>query len=135
MNPYVVLAAVLIWLGSCAGSAWFGWDYRSAKFAQERQEAVDDALQKAGKQANADMAAAIARTAEAAKAEERAKKAKSAGVRDAATSARADCARSAESLRLLNMAVDSSNPATAPGGLSLKMSGTAQTSGRGGPDN
>jgi len=130
INPYAILAAVLFYLASLAGAGYVGWDYRDAKVAQQIKEATDDALQKASKQATADLAAAMARTEADATARERARKAKAAGVRDAIDSASTACIRSDLSVGLLNSAVDAANTATAASGMSLKVPATAQAAGR-----
>jgi hypothetical protein len=130
MNLSAIVAVVLFWLGSCAGSVWLGWDYRDAKVAQQKEKAVNDALQKASKQATADMAAAIERTATDAVAAERARKAKASGISDAVGAARSDCVRSVESIRLLNVAIDAANGAKdSTTGVSLKLSRTASPGG------
>ena len=38
MNPTLILALVVGWVISSAGSAWLGWDYRDGKVAQEKLE-------------------------------------------------------------------------------------------------
>lgn len=47
MSPRALIAggAVALWLASCAGSAWLGWDYRAGKAAQEQ---LDTAIAYAG---------------------------------------------------------------------------------------
>lgn len=129
-NPYAILVVVLFWLVSCVGAGWLGYDYRGGKAAIQQVEAVNDALSKARAQAATDLAAAVSRAATEAISVERARKAKAAGVRDAVVSARADCARSDESMRLLNMAIDAIRSESTPGSLRLKMSSDTQTTGR-----
>lgn len=135
MNPYIGLVAVLIWVGSMAGAGWLGYDYRDGKVAKQQVEAVNDALSQAGIQAHADMEAAAEVAVRDARAVERSRKAKSEGIRDAVGSARPDCVRGAQSMRLLVAATEAANDTPSPAAsLSLKLSRTTDSGGRQGLD-
>lgn len=128
LNPYVLLAIIVAWICSCAGSAYVGWDYRDGKVAQQIKEATDDALSEAKTQNERDTIAAVERAKREAAASTRARLTKDAGVADAINSHSVLCERSAVSVRLLNSTIDSANGQTSSTqGMSLKLRATSET--------
>lgn len=131
MSPYSILAGVLLWIGSCAGAAWLGYDYRDGKVAQQIAKAQADTIKQAQTNAEADKQAAINRASAEAIAKERARTVKTAGVQDATIKARHDCGRDAQSLGLLNAAIAAANgtsPATR--GMSITLRSNPDPDGR-----
>lgn len=66
-----LLILLVVWLSCCAGSAWFGWDYRDGKVAKEKLKA-GEALQKQvdqaqGRNDSLELQLAALRTAQAPK--------------------------------------------------------------------
>ncbi len=116
LNPYLILAGVLLWIGSCAGAAWLGYDYRDGKVAQQVARAQAETLKQAQADAAADLQASITRVRAEATAQARVRAAKTAGVQDATLKARPDCGRDDQSLGLLNAAIDAANAAPASTG-------------------
>ena len=128
LNPYLMLAGVLFWIASCAVAAWLGYDYRDGKVAQQVARAQAETLKQAKADATADLQASITRVRAEAAAHARVRAAKTIGVQDATLKARPDCVRDAQSLGLLNAAIDATNGAPASaGGLSAPVRSTAET--------
>lgn len=131
LNPYVLLAQLVGLLIAIFGAYQYGYsraeDAVSARVAAAQVEAID--------QANRDTEAATARAMAAAKAEADAR-VRAAGIRrkgeiDANAKARPDCVRDAQSMELLQSALDSANGNTpASSGLSDPVHATSISSNR-----
>ena len=108
-NPYVILAAVIGLVIALVGADRFGYnraqDACAARVATAQEQAIATA--------NRDTAAATARAVESAKVEAAARLSATTirlkGERDAAIKARPECARDADSLRMLQSAIDLAN--------------------------
>lgn len=116
LNPYLILAGVLFWLGSCAGAAWLGYDYHDGKVAQQVAKAQAETLKQAQADAAADLQTSNTRVRAEAAAQARVRAAKTIGVQDATLKARPDCSRDAQSIGLLNAAIDAANGTSASAG-------------------
>lgn len=128
LNPYLILASLLFWFASCAVAAWLGYDYRDGKVAQQVSRAQAETLKQAKADADADLHASITRVRAEAIAQARGRAAKTLGVQDATLKARPDCGRDAQSLGLLNAAIDAANGAPASaGGVSASVRFSAET--------
>lgn len=131
MNPYTILATLLVFAVACAGSAWVGYDYRDGKVAQQVAKLQADTIKKAQADAATDLQSSIARVRAEAIAKERSRAAKTAGVNDATLKANPDCRRDDVSISLLNTAIASANDSTpATRGMSHDLRAPAETSGR-----
>jgi hypothetical protein len=131
LNPYALLAALLAFLAVGFGGYRYGYsraeDAVAARVATAQEQAIAAA--------NRDVEAATSRAVESAKAEAAARlsatKRRIEGERDAAIKARPECGRDAESMGLLQRALDSANGSpTATSSLSDHVPATPATSER-----
>lgn len=128
LNPYAILAALLAFLAVGFGGYRYGYsraeDAVAARVATAQVEAID--------RANRDTEAATARAVAQAKAEAAARLSavtvRLKGERDAIAKAKPDCARDADSQRLLQSAIDLANgQSTDPDSMPDPMSSTPTT--------
>lgn len=118
LNPYILLGLFVSLLAATFGGYHYGYsraeDAISARATAAQEQAID--------RANKDVEAATARTLAQARAEAAAKLAAATirlkGERDAAIKSRPECARDADSMRLLTDSIAASN-GTAPASSSL----------------
>lgn len=127
-SPAFLLSALLLAIAGFGGGCYLGYNYRGGLEAERIAEAQDETLERARE----DAAAAIIAMADAARkagvAEEAARQARSRGIADANLKANPACNRDAESLGLLNTAIDRANGTqAAPAGVPEEVRTDAET--------
>lgn len=131
LNPYVLLGQIIGLIIAIVGAYHYGYnraeDAVAARVAAAQVEAID--------QANRDTEAATKLAVEQAKAEAGARLAATTirlkGERDAALKARPECVRDADSMGLLNSAIDAANgQAAAVGKVPDPVRSVSETTGR-----
>lgn len=110
-NPWLWLGLVLALLAAGGGGAYLGYQYRDGAAAREQHDTAVAVVDAARTNAAADTRAAVRRATARAAAEARVREAKLKGDLDAARQNRPECARDAESLRLLHDLIDAANGA------------------------
>jgi hypothetical protein len=110
-SPAFLLAALILAIAGFGGGCYLGYDYRGGVESERVAEAQNEALERARE----DAAAAIIAMAEAGRknglAEAAARQARTRGVTDANIKANSACDRDAESVGLLNDAIERANGA------------------------
>lgn len=126
LEKYGTILAITVaaWLGG----AYLGYQYCDGQNAKATASAQDALIKRLGEEADADKQEAVARARREAVAAERARTAHSKGVEDAVLKARPGCDRDAESMRLLNDAIDSANGTSSAGGVPDKVPASASAS-------